>query len=782
MIRAVRGPLFVLVVIVLLLAGLWLWTRTSLPKAEGAITLPGLAQRVEIARDAHGVPHILAESQEDVYYALGFVHAQDRLWQMEYARLKASGRLAELLGEDALDSDTIVRTLGLRRAAGRDLELLTPRTRGVLQAYSDGINAFLGWRSGALPPEFLLLGHSPGEWSPEDSLTLLKMYLWERSPAWREELFRARLAAGLSGEDLALLISDDEVTDFSLPVHGEIYAQLPLASLQKHLASNSAIAPYSRAWVVSGEHTVSGSPLLAEEGRGLHTAPAPRYLVELQSPGLNVSGATVPGIPAVLSGRNEQLAWALAPASADTQDFYVERVVGARAGNPGERYVTPGGSREFSSRQELIRVRGGDNVEITVRETRNGPVFSDLVALSDLPSTAGGMTGAGRYVLSFSWTALQEGDRSLQGALDLAFAEDWPQFRDALRNLHELGGAVLYAHVAGDIGRQTAGRLPERESGDGTLPVPGWSDRFEWSGMRPFGTLASEFAPASGRIIALPNEAAAGRVEELLGTLSRHTPESFAQLLDQQHDPLAAMFLPVARNALPQNELARRAQAQLLGWQGEAVHDSVAPLLFSAWYQAFVRSLLADELGYELAGLASSHPDIVQAALSPEGEWCDNRGTATVEDCRDIASEALSEAADYLAQRLGAQPGEWRMSEQPPVDYRHPVFERSLLAPLFRVGPRSGTTPPPQAEWMKELSLEQGAPVYRAVYDLSDRANGDGHAIGSSRYLIPTGQSGNPMSPHFGDLAQRWREGQLIPLRPRAEGDGRSLLTLEPRR
>lgn len=772
MIRAVRGPLLIIVLIALLLTGLWLWTRTSLPALEGSLVLPGLARTVEIVRDDAGVPHIEAESQEDVYFALGFVHAQDRLWQMEYRRLQAAGRLAELLGEAVLAEDLLIRTLGVRQAAERDLQLLSARTRGTLQAYTDGVNAFLERRSGALPLEFQLLGHAPAAWSPTDVVALHKLQAWEQSRGGSEEIFLARLAARLGKEEFARFVASGEDQDkLSLPLSPEVYEQMPLAGLQQLMGGRGRVIGGSRAWAVAGEHTVSGFPLLASERFGSLTAPAPWYLVTIRAPGLDLSGATLPGLPGVLAGRNRSVAWAVVPADLDSQDLYLERLeTGAvpRSSAGRERYRTPAGWREFVTREERVRVRGADDVTIEVRETRHGPVISDLV----------GSDRVGQFVVALRWTGLEEGDRTLQGILDLAQAENRRELRDAARNLHENGGRLLYADTDGRIGWQQAGRQPLREAWDGRLPVPGWDDDFDWRGWTPFARLGGEQDPDSGRLVV--SERATESTAELLTSLDSHTAQSFARLLAQQQDPLAGMFLPALRATIPRTQQARLAHSHLLGWQGELTVRSAAPLIFMTWYPEFVTALLADELGEELAVQAGQQPEMLLPALT-SGEWCDDRRTDVSEECAEISARAFSAAVAELSERYGQQPREWPRWENSGGSYRHPVFDETLLAPLFRVAPEAAAGEAPGANG-------RIGPIYRAVYELSSLEEGAEGEMAmpvedGSGYLIPTGQSGNPLSNYYRNLAERWSEVELVSTSlSAAEGGGDQRLVLEPRR
>ncbi|HEX7002967.1 MAG TPA: penicillin acylase family protein [Trueperaceae bacterium] len=761
--RAVRGPLLLIVFIALLLAGLWFWVRTSLPELEGEVRLPGLAHPVAITRDDYGVPLIEAESQEDLYYALGYVHAQDRLWQMEYRRLQAAGRLAELLGEEALPSDLLMRTLGLHEAAERELAALSPRTSGVLQAYSDGVNAYLATRTGALPLEFQLLGHAPEEWSPVDVALLQKLVAWRWSSAAADELFAARLLA--ASERAGLLIGAQRPPPLAgpdAPLRGSLQ-RLPLARLHDLLVRSSGVFAGSEAWVLGPERSADGVPLLAVEGAGPATAPAPWYLVRLRAPGLNVAGASLPGLPLLFSGRNGEIAWALVPAPVDDADLFIGRTTRGEGREDG--YRSAGRYHEFARRREAIEVRGADDVELVVRETVHGPIISDLVPADSEPN--GGASepegDAEDPFLALSWTALREGDSTLGAGLALAGASDREELRAALASLDELHGFALYADEVGRIGRQRIGRLPARRETGGRLPTPA-----EAGGWQEWAASARLESSGGGTSLAAAGNLAAS--SQLIDSLEVHTAASLAHILEKEYLHGSAELLPALRESVPVGAAAASAQAELVGWSGEAA-EGAAPLLFSAWLIELGRELLGDELGNELAEEASRYPELLRRALSSR-DWCDDRRTDERESCAEVTSKALSAAAGDLAEQHGPQPARWPEHPSAQVAYRHLVLDETLLAPLFVVGQDGRSNRP---------GIGRG-PVFRAVFQLSDETvpEEDDDAARSG-FLIPTGQSGNVLSRHYRDLSARWPEVRLLPLFANGAEAGARLLLEPPR-
>src|SRR5690625_1719314 len=506
----------------LALAG-FLVVRTSLPVTEGTLEVRGLQAPVTVVRDAHGIPRISAGNAADAYMALGFVHAQDRLWQKEFQRLVAAGRLSEAVGGAGLGTDRFLRTLGIYRAAESAWEnLVDTDARRWINAYVEGVNAFLDSRTGVLPPEFLLLGHRPEPFRPADVLAWAKMMAWDLAGNWNSELLRARLQQKLSArevdglfpawpEDMHVTIegtwsdTDDgpaapDTEPGAAPAVPEDEAATrllqELAGLEQLIAAFPAPLPEgsgSNAWVLSGDHTASGLPLLANDPHLGLQAPSRWYLVHVEAPGLNVAGASLPGTPAVLLGRNADIAWGFTNTGSDVQDVFIERVNGD---NPGE-YLTADGYVSFDELQDLIRVKGGDDELLSVREPVHGPVLIDLVG--DIGRPAG--TGTGPYVLPFNWTALAQEDPTAAAVLHLNRARDWESFNAALEDFHNPQQNIMYADTEGNTGFLAAGRVPVRAAGDGRLPVPGWEGEFEWTGFIPFEELPRSYNPESGRIV-----------------------------------------------------------------------------------------------------------------------------------------------------------------------------------------------------------------------------------------------------------------------------------------
>ena len=551
----IRGGIALLGVAAVAAACVFFWLRGSLPEIDGVRALPGLVAPVEVVRDAHGVPHILAEGEEDALFALGFVHAQDRMWQMEMNRRIGAGRLSEVLGSAALGTDRLLRVLGLHRRARASLGHLSPQSRRSLDAYVAGVNAWLETRDGPLAPEFLILGFEPAPWSAADTAVWPKLMSLDLAREWTRDRMRLRLSRFLPPDRILDFYTPYRVDkpwgvvprksgasatperaggspDTAGPLHPAgtgAPASGPLAidtaaidtapigvtsigatttgtptidtsSSDRFISGmRSALPPAgghsgSNSWVVDGTRSVTGKPLLANDPHLGLTAPSVWYLAHLSWPGTDVVGATMPGMPFVVLGHNDHAAWGFTNAGPDVQDLFVEQVDPA---DPS-RYLAPGGPRAFDVRRERIRVKDGDDVTLEVRESRHGPILDDAWSAEDRDA------GAGR-VFALAWTALREDDLTLQAGLGLAHARDWESFVANARDFHSPQQNITYADVNGNIGFLAPGLIPIRnvlgEERPGTMPRPGWGASHDWQGFVPFDELPRVDGPAGGVIV-----------------------------------------------------------------------------------------------------------------------------------------------------------------------------------------------------------------------------------------------------------------------------------------
>ncbi len=756
--------------------GCYLWLRGSLPRIDGEIRVEGLAAPVTVTRDQWAIPHIEAASLLDATFALGFVHAQDRLWQMEFQRRLGAGRLAEIAGAAALPTDRYMRTLGLYRRAEASLAHLAPATRAWLEAYAAGVNAYLATRSGPLPPEFLILGdHDVEPWKPADSLVWLRVMALDLSANYRDELLRARLAKRLSADQIADIWPDYPA---SAPITlVELARALPADEMAAVLPPAPEGAKGSNAWVLAGSRTRTGAPLLANDPHLGLQAPGVWYLADLAMPELELAGATLPGVPGIVLGQNGSIAWGFTTTGSDTQDLFIERIDPA---DPG-RYLTPDGSAPFALRDEIIRVKGAAPVHLRVRETRHGPVLSDL--LPDAEATFGAA-----QVVALAWTALTDDDRTAQALLGLNQARDWSSFVTAARDVGAPQQNILYADAGGHIGLIAPGRVPIRKAGDGRWPVPGWSGAYDWQGWIPFEALPQALDPKDGRLFNANNRIVPPDYPYLL-TADWEAPyraRRLAELLDDDHydlgrfatiqgdqlSLLAEDLLPIMLQAEAASPEAATAMAELRAWDRVMRPDGRAPLLFAAWYRELSRLIYADELGDLFRSFWGVRATFMERILTRRPVWCDDRRTGPIETCAELSAKALPLALADLGRRLGSDQSAWHWGGLHPARMAHALLgDQPLLAWLFNIEIAIGgdsTTVDVGHFLLRDEErpfASTHAASYRGLYDLADPDR--------SRFIAATGQSGNPLSRHYRDLTALWARNETVPMTRRAvEADG----------
>ena len=756
-------------VVLALLAGAgFLWLRSSLPQVSGTLTIRGLAAPVEILRDANGVPHIFAETDTDAYLALGFVHAQDRLWQMDMLRRMGTGRLAETVGEPALKLDRMVRTLGFYRLAEHTFHSLDGEVQAALNAYADGVNAFLAKHEGAWPPEFYLLDYEPEPWLPRDSLVWGRLMALRLGTNWQSELMRARFLRQLEEDQIEALWPPYPA---AAPVTiRTALRDTPLESLWAALPHGELGIGASNAWVVDGRYTASGKPLLANDPHLGLGAPIMWYLARIETPDLSITGATVPGMPFHLLGHNGHIAWGLTTTYADTDDLFIERL------DPDDpsRYLTPGGPRPFVRREELIKVRGGATVTLHVRESERGPVLDSVLGeKADAVSRPGHV-----FTLAAPW--LRVDDRTASAVYRLNRARGWDGFAAALTDFHAPTQNVVYADTTGTIGIYTSGRIPVRREGDGYLPTPGWRAEGGWDGFIPFDALPHRRDPADGRLVNANNRVVddsypyflshewgddyrARRIADLLAGDGLQTADSAAAIQRDTVSYAARDLLPRILAAPPAGPREEAVRGLLSAWDGTMDRTRAEPLLFTAWLRALNRRLYADELGVLFDSYWALRPGVVADMLAGDGTWCDDVGTDAAEGCDEVIAAALADAIRELSARYGEDMAAWRWGDAHYADLGHRVLRHvPFLGGLVDLSlPSDGgdftvnraATAPRSAH--APYAQRHGA-GFRGIYDLS--------RLSDARFIIATGQSGNPLSRHFGDLVTRWRDGEYLHL------------------
>jgi penicillin amidase len=780
----------------LLGAGFYLLVRRPLAKTKGTIRVPGLHQEVEIRRDRWGVPHIYASNEADLMFAQGFVHAQDRLWQMDFQRRLVAGRLSEVMGEVTLPVDRWLRILSMRWVAEQETALLRPQIRSQLEAYSAGVNARIG--QGRLPVEFTLLRYKPEPWTPVDTLAWAKYMSWALSVNWEAELLRANLIAHLGPERAAELEPADSghmptIVPPGLVSEGQSLGQpaLERAEAARPFAGPPAQAGLgSNSWALDGSRTATGAPLLANDMHLLVNAPSIWYENHLVSGDLNLTGVTFPGIPSVVAGHNGHVAWGFTNGFPDVQDLFLEhlRTVDQDSGSQRVQSEFQGEWHDAQVRREEIRIKGGETVVEEVIVTRHGPVINaltpDLVPNSapDTPEDP---------PLALRWTTLDPDPSNIEALFAMIRARNCREFRDALRSWTGPVQNVTYADTLGNIGYSLAGRVPIRAKGDGRVPVPGWTGAYEWTGYIPFDELPHLYNPPQGYIATannrpvkddypyeLGNEFAAGdralRILELLDDRFQVDIDYVKRMQLDQVSPTARVVADaLGQLRVDEPELAAVVR-RMRHWDRTLAADSPE----AAIHQVFVRRMLAlileDKLGplsirYRGTGPlpllvkqsafgVKSWSWLQQLLTQAESPWFD-LGAGEGRD--DVMRLALRETIDFLKAELGPHLDDWAWGKLHTLTYAHPLGAVKPLDRVFNRGPfpvgGDGTTLWATGASRHDLSSEDIiGPPFRFIADLGDLRNSCG--------LLVPGQSGQLGSRHYDDQTEAWFQGAYHPL------------------
>ena len=795
--------------------------RTQAP-LDGRLAVAGLAQPVQVRRDAADVTHIAAESPQDLWRALGLVHAQERSWQLEFNRRVMHGTLSEVLGPATLETDKLMRALDIRGAAQRQYAGLPLAAREALQAYSEGIAAFHAGRTQALTPEFLLLGVTPGReggrdgapWSPEDSVGWALMLALDLGGNWGNEFARLSLLRGLDTERLWQLMppypgeAPATAVDLAALYRGlGVYAtqQAPPAPVTAGLkglagAIDQARADWARAlaqeagsndgkgsnnWVLAGTRSTSGKPLLANDPHLGLSAPAIWYYAHLQAPAgqssdgaaigaIDTIGATLPGLPFVVLGRTARVAWGFTNTSPDVQDLYLEQIDAQDA----TRYRTPAGWEPFSVREEVIRIKGQADLQLQLRATRHGPVLSDVQA------SHGQLLDLSKYVLALRWSALDADNHTVLAGLQANQAQSVAELQQAFAHYHSPMQSIVMADVDGAIAFKAAGKVPVRGADNdlrGVAPAPGWLARYDWQGWLSDAQTPQDDGAQRGWI-ATANQRITGpdyahfltqdwhlpyrydRIAQLLEARALHDLDSMAAIQTDVTSLATQRLLPALRTAAAQayHPLAAQTAELLRTFDGRMDAQHSAPLVFAAWADELARGLIVPRIGN--AGFAATYGKRdFRAALEgilarDDGWWCAPRS------CAEQSAQALERALERLQSAYGSRPAQWRWGRaHPAVSSHRPLGSVAALARFFNVQtPSSGDGYTVNVGQYNAGDVAGGAFANRHAASL--RGLYDLADLEQSRFIFQTGQSGNVFSPRYADMRGAWAAGQYRPL------------------
>lgn len=757
--------------ILFLIAGVggWLWLRSSLPDYSETLTFSGLKQDVTIHRDEYGVPTIIAANGQDAAFALGYSHAQDRLWQMDFMRRAVKGQMAEILGEKAVSKDRWYRTLGLHHLAYQDYQTLPLAMKEELQAYTKGINAYIENHQGAWPIEFQLLDYKPDLWQPEDCLLWGRYVAYDLSWNWLNEILKMRLSLALPKEKVNDLfpnypqagptIFQGDGVVLTQEFWNKLWQIAPADIRKRQAASN--------AWVVDGNHSQSGSPLLANDPHLDFQIPGVWYLANIMTPEKQLSGVTVPLLPLMILGHNHHVAWGFTSAETDTADLFVEKLI--KDGNQ-HYYATPQGPKSFETREETINVKGKDPVTFHVRHTQHGPVISD--ADPELEAAAGG-----DYVVALQATFLLKDNPTSYALYQMNQAKDSLSFFKALTSFIIPHQNILFATKDGTINFSSAGIVPLRRNNDGAWPSPGWEENSEWIGFVPLAAMPqwqnaqkdrivnanhrlvdNSFPYFLGREWELPYRA--DRIEQLLQQQDKWDLEGFGKIQNDAFSGQAADLKDIFINLLDEKTRQDPLIQKLQAWDSMMNHQQTEPLLFTAWLFFVEHNLLINKVDEDLfSDLQPISPLFVKNALASPS-WCELGVSGRT--CQDLVQQSWREAVALLKQKLGDDPSSWQWGDLHRFYMDHPILRKlpyihECLTPSFPVDGDNASvnraSPSMAVIDDRTFSDFKGA-GYRGLFDLKD--------LTRSQFIISTGQSGHFLSSHYDDLTELWATGHYV--------------------
>jgi penicillin amidase len=722
----------------------------SRPREQGGMVFSVLTADVKVTRDRWGVPHIFADNDKDLFFAVGYIQAQERMWQMELLRRAGFGRLSEIFGSETLDSDRFLRNYGFKEAALKDYGNLTPELKDLLSSYCQGVNAWISSRRFDWPPEFFLLRFRPEPWGILDSLVIKEILALSLCPDFASEFVRAKLVEKL-GLKQALQVLERDAGVSSLE-------KIPSLEVSQNFFS---FVEGSNNWVLAGSRTSSGKPLLANDPHLQITLPSIWFEIDLHSPNFRVVGVSFPGVPLVVIGHNASIAWGVTNSAADVQDVYVERLNEAR-----DSYLDVDGWKPLLQKEEIIRVRGRSEPEkLEVLWTGRGPILSPFIIENDVP-------------VSLRWT-IHEGGRIFESLFRLNRARDWEEFCQAAALWDVPSQNIVYADINGNIGYYLSGLVPVRKKAAALFPVPGWIAGNGWQGFLEEAKKPLILNPEKGYIVTANNKIVpddypyyiscdfdvpfrAERIEELLLKEEKHTVASLKKIQNDIFSKRAEFFLPFIKGFSPADEKARKAQAMLAGWDGQMAPGKEAAL-FAVFMNILEREVLADKLGSVYRNYSSlfyrKQAGLLRIIPDPASTWFDRGGAGPVGTREEIFTASLDKAYDWLEEKYGP-PEKWDWTAIHAVTYPHALGRVPLLR-FFNRGPYplSGDAFCVRASFSEDF-LGSFATTwgvsYRQIIDLSDFRN--------SVCVLSSGQSGHLFSRHYDDQIPLWLKGEYRPM------------------
>jgi penicillin amidase len=746
----------------------------SFPTVDGELRIAGLESAVTIQRDDYGVPHISAKNEHDLFFAQGYVHAQDRLWQMDISRRAGQGRLSEILGSSALKFDRLFRTVGILRIAEKLEQNLRPDSRRVLEAYSDGVNAFIESHHGKYPIEFDMLNYSPEKWKPVHSLLVARLMAWELNISWYTDLVLGDLYKTL-GEEKAREIFPTYPENAPVIIPKDLRAKYLSQGMMRLIDADMEFRKFfgttgthigSNAWAVGPEKSVNGKAMLANDPHLGFSAPSKWYEVHLRGGEMNVAGVSLPGTPMIFIGHNQRIAWGLTNFMADDADFYLEMT------NSTGEYYFKDAWHPMTVVTDTILVKDSSSVILVTKSTHHGPVINDVNATGSITKDV---------LLTMRWTGQDVSDE-LYSLILINKAKDWAEFKSGVKEFTVPGQNFVYADINGNIGYVAGVRLPIRWAQNPTLPMPGWTGQYDWTGFVPFEQLPSLYNPPQHYIASANNKmtdrafpyhisnlweppSRIQRIDEMLGKQEKLTAEDFKHMQGDYFSRFAAEMTPYILRAydsvaVPDIEV-QTALSYFRNWNFRFSGDDVPTTLFHIFFTHLLRNIFLDKMGEAMfvkyIFVANIPYRVVPVLMhNPSSDWFDDKSTPQIETRDVIIRKSLAQAIQELKASLGGEMKTWQWGLIHTITFRHPFGSRPPLGAVFNIGPfpigGSGTTVNNGEYYLANPYQVTLGPSTRQIVDFSD--------LDGALSVIPTGQSGQPMHDHYSDQTPLWLSGE----------------------
>ncbi|HTR82544.1 MAG TPA: penicillin acylase family protein [Bacteroidota bacterium] len=767
----ILGSLVVILLVTILILR-YLVTK-SFPTVDGRLHIPGLEKSVTVDRDQFGVPHIFAANEHDLFFAEGYVHAQDRLWQMDVSRRAGEGRLSEVFGSSTLKFDRLFRTVGMEHIADSLERNLHPESRRILQAYSDGVNAFILSHKGKYPIEFDMLNYEPELWKPIHSLLVARLMAWELNISWYVDLVLGDLYKKL-GEDKAKEIFPTYPDNAPVIVPKELKPNLLSDDLSSMIDVDREFRKFygttgthigSNAWVVGPQKSTSGKAMLANDPHLGFSAPSKWYEIHLDGGDYNVAGVSIPGTPLVVIGHNRRVAWGLTSTMADDADFYLEMT------NSSGEYLYKDVWHPMNVEQDTIFVKDSAAVVLTIKSTPHGPIINDVNPVGSITKDV---------LVALRWTGQDVSDEIYSLAL-IDKAQNWSEFKKGVKEFTVPGQNFVYADADGNIGYLAGVRLPIRSAQNPTLPMPGWTGEYDWKGFVPSERLPSLYNPPSHFIATANNKMTNApfpyhisnlweppsrieRLDELLQKSEKLSPDDFKQIQNDYYSYFAKEVTPYILHAYDSVEVSgadlQTALRYFRNWHFQLTKDDVPTSLFHVFFTHLMKNIFEEKMGeslFEKYLFVANIPYRTVPALlrNPESSWFDDPSTPQIEKRDDVIRKSLAEAIADLRSMLGGEMKTWQWGLIHTVTFRHPFGSQPPLGAVFNIGPfpvgGSGTTVNNGEYYLANPYSVTLGPSTRQIVDFSD--------IDGAQSIIPTGESGQPMNEHYADQTPLWLNG-----------------------